>query len=169
MHIGFTGTRSGMTPSQKLSVIEIMRLLVEAAGRDFSDRSKLVVHHGDCVGADADFHAIARAAGAWIVIHPPIDNGLRAFCEGDEFLPPLTHFARNRAIVAASSALIATPYEQERQERGGTWYTYDRAILAGQTVALVVRSVFDMPDYPAIVQYAHAMSVVHTWPTAMIK
>lgn len=164
---GYTGTRYGMTPSQKYACTLILKLGLELG--------PIEVHHGDCVGGDADIHAIAltlKQAGApvRIVIHPPIDDKHRAWCTGaDEVRDPLTHFARNRAIVDETIALIAGPLEQERQPRGGTWYTYDYAIKRGRTVALVLRNQFDMADMPSSVSYACLASVQHTWPTRQIK
>ncbi len=50
MKVGFTGTRKGMTEFQKT---EVRRLLTEYMhGRDME------AHHGDCIGADTDFHNI---------------------------------------------------------------------------------------------------------------
>lgn len=41
-------------------------------------------HHGDCMGADKQFHELAKELGATvIVVHPPEDDKKRAFCKGD--------------------------------------------------------------------------------------
>ena len=45
---GFTGTRLGMTPDQ---VVSVSKLLTEFEA----------VHHGDCQGADANVHTIAKS------------------------------------------------------------------------------------------------------------
>ena len=39
------------------------------------------VHHGDCIGADASFHNIAKESRKRIVIHPPENDG---FCNRDK-------------------------------------------------------------------------------------
>lgn len=122
IHLGFTGTRHGMSPEQHAAVA---RLVVEVSGDAFGP---IVAHHGDCVGADAQFHAIARGVGARVVGHPPTDEKLRAFCSCDENRPAAPYLARNHDIVSCSSRVIAAPYEIVRPKRfGGTWATAVRA------------------------------------------
>jgi hypothetical protein len=78
--------------------------------------------HGDCVGADAQAHAMAKADGFRVVIHPPSDDSKRAFCQGDAVLAPPPYLVRNRRIVDASGVLVATPQGDE-ELRSGTWST----------------------------------------------
>lgn len=131
IHVGFTGTRHGMTCQQFLAVGSLVEVLINL--------KHIYGHHGDCVGADAEFHTIAKGGGADIVLHPPIDETHRAWCKGvDEFRPALTHLARNRAIVQEADVMIATPFEPEWQPRGGTWYTIDRAKRTGKPLAIVL-------------------------------
>jgi hypothetical protein len=100
----------------------------------------LTAHHGDCVGGDAEFHAIAMARGIPVIVHPPIDDTLRAGCIGwTAIRSPLGHLMRNRAIVTECASLIAAPYELTHQSRGGTWYTFDYAIKNKRDVVLVLR------------------------------
>lgn len=114
--IGFTGTRNGMSEAQ---IRHVRNLILNYKGLE-------ELHHGDCVGADTDFHEIGRdITDAKVIIHPPVSNDLRAFNSGDFKHPPLTHFARNRNIVDSTDILIATPPANERLTRGGTWYTID--------------------------------------------
>lgn len=116
-HIGFTGTREGMTAAQA-EMVEVV-----LAGRDLAG---VVVHHGDCIGADAGFHAIARAYlldGVSVWGHPPDDDTYRAFCDFDIEYPPAPYLTRNAAIVRATSLLIAAPKEKSERTRGGTWWT----------------------------------------------
>lgn len=116
LHIGFTGTQEGMSDRQK-----------EALAFDLSIRSSwlIVFHHGDCVGADEEAHLIARYIGAYIVIHPPIDPRLRAFCEGDEIREPKPYIPRNHDIVDESRLLLAAPLLPEHEQpRSGTWATW---------------------------------------------
>lgn len=112
-HVGFTGTQRGMTRTQRFHVEEmILQMLVGSA------------HHGDCVGADAQFHDIVRRAGWFVVGHPPIDPKKRAYCAFDEVRDPLDYLVRNEAIVDASDIVIATPAQDAEQVRGsGTWWT----------------------------------------------
>ena len=129
MHVGFTGTRYGMTVKQREQVTALVHDLTSGP---------LTFHHGDCVGADAEFHRIALDNGGRVVIHPPIDKAHRAFCKpADEWRMACTHLARNRAIVIEATVMIATPYEMDRQMRGGTWYTIDRAERAGKPLVVV--------------------------------
>ena len=112
-HVGFTGTRVGMTPAQRAALIEALRCM-----------GATTFHHGDCVGADAEAHAAIRIylPHICIHIHPPVAESLRAGCQGDVAHPPLPYLVRNRQIVAASQLLIAAPRATPSQ-RGGTWYT----------------------------------------------
>lgn len=132
--IGFTGTRFGMTAAQLATV---RALLAEHAPNGGT------AHHGDCVGADAELHELARAAGLRVVIHPgpPDDLAHQAGCAGDERREPMTHMRRNRAIVDAADLVIAAPFEDEPQERGGTWKTIEmarKALRRGSLRALYV-------------------------------
>lgn len=117
--LGMTGTREGMTGAQRRRFAVI---LGEAT----------VLHHGDCVGADADAHDLARAHGCYIVVHPPADDRLRAYCAGDEVRTAKPYFARNRDIVDECDLLVATPKETKVHQRGGTWYTVGYAMSVGR-------------------------------------
>lgn len=122
IHIGFTGTRRGMTPAQ---VTSVERCIYTAAG---PHGLAIVAHHGDCIGADEQFHGLCRrnTRSVRIVIHPST-HSLRAFCAGDETLEPLPPLDRNAAIVAASQMMIAAPLQDDPQPRGGTWATIHMA------------------------------------------
>lgn len=140
IHVGFTGTRHGMSPTQVKAVTMIVEHIKRAV--------ELTVHHGDCVGADEDFHEIARSFGARVESHPgrnslsrPVaktGNDLRAFCEADVVHDVVGHFQRNRRIVDVSAAVIATPFEATHQDHGGTWYTVDYAVGLRKPLALVL-------------------------------
>jgi hypothetical protein len=112
--IGFTGTQEGMSEKQRSSLRQVLASF-------FADGAR-VFRHGDCVGADAQAHAKAKAAGFRVVIHPPSDDSKRAFCQGDAVLTPRPYLVRNRHIVDASSVLIATP-KGDDELRSGTWST----------------------------------------------
>lgn len=132
MKIGFTGTRRGMTDAQRQVFAE---LIVRLKPTEF--------HHGDCVGADDQAASVvARSvSGVRIVVHPPVDESLRAFNGGLRCMmvvrPPRTHLARNRDIVNETDCLIACPLEMEHQPRGGTWYTVDYAAKVGRLTYVV--------------------------------
>lgn len=124
--VGFTGTREGMTLAQKVTVMALLR-----------GHQPAWVHHGDCVGADADFHYMARAVGAQVMIHPPSDPKLRAGLVGDDIAEEKPYLIRNGDIVSAADMLIATPKEDEQQTRGGTWWTIHTARAKGKLVVIV--------------------------------
>lgn len=111
LRAGFSGPRQGMSNAQgEQLTIQLHRLSVRE------------LHHGDCIGADAQAHVIARTLGLRIVGHPPTASGLRAYCEFDEIRPIEPFMARNHHIVQETAVLIATPDGPPRL-RSGTWAT----------------------------------------------
>lgn len=120
MHIGFTGTRTGMSLAQARQLRAALRVAV-------AEHDEVVFHHGDCVGADAQAHRIALLAGCRIVIHPPTKDVLRAFCPEGEVLVAKDYLVRNRDIVNASSIVYAG-VDGPRRPRSGTWSTVDYAL-----------------------------------------
>ena len=123
--LGFTGTREGMTLAQIVTVDMLTMTNFHT------------VHHGDCLGADADMHLIARSNQQWIIGHPPSDPKLRAYCEFDEMLPEKAYLTRNRDIVNSCSVLLACPKESEEQPKGGTWYTVGYARTKKKPIIIV--------------------------------
>jgi len=126
--LGFTGTQKGMTESQK----EITSILMD-------DLECKEVHHGDCIGADTDFHKLAQEKDLDIVIHPASGVGdKRAYNEGakktEEEKPPLV---RNWDIVEKSDAIIATPKGNKEEIRSGTWATIRYAKKKGKKLFIV--------------------------------
>lgn len=100
-----------MTPQQK----EKLRSLLHHAD---------VFHHGDCIGADAEAHKIARAVGCFsIVIHPSDLVDQRAYCNGNIVWKPRAPLIRNRSIVSSTDLLIAAPATKDEVLRSGTWAT----------------------------------------------
>jgi hypothetical protein len=129
--VGFTGSRKGMKPNQ----IKACRLILERAAE---------AHHGDCVGADAEFHELCLELHVPVIIHPPDNDRHRAFCrDALEVLPPKPYLERNMDIVDASEVLVAAPKERDRPVslRGqGTWWTIGYANRRGcMTLHLVPR------------------------------
>lgn len=125
-----------MTAAQKASLRKLL-----------TDLRATELHHGDCVGADAEAHAMALELRLRVIIHPPLDGTHQAYCQGAyEVLGALSHFARNRNIVRRTDMLIGASVADHRLERGGTWYTIDYAALSGSpyviwpngTVSLIV-------------------------------
>jgi len=134
-HIGFTGTRRGMTSEQEAQLRTIFH---EVAGVD------TVLHHGDCIGADYQAHKLAWYMGWRIEVHPCDIDNLRA----DSHIaypspttivhPAYLPLTRDRHIVKASSKLIATPHGYREIKRGsGTWYTIRRGLDARIPVFII--------------------------------
>lgn len=123
IHLGFTGTRHGLSQHQGRKVAD----LVDSLGAD------VIAHHGCCVGADEDFHAICRERRLRVIGHPGPgwpDGELCARVVCDETLDPQPYMVRNTAIVVASQAMIAAPLEAQPRLRGGTWATIRMARAA---------------------------------------
>jgi len=117
-HIGFTGTRHGMTSKQKASLNSVLKTIVEDGG-------VVYFHHGDCIGADEQAHDIAGKLGCTIIIHPPEIDKARAFCETAEqnLCPKKSYLERNRDIVDVSIILLGCPNTDIERLRSGTWAT----------------------------------------------
>lgn len=115
MKIGFTGTQRGMTDKQKGVVSAFVRKF------DFKVKE---FHHGDCIGADSDFHKIVNDTISDIIIHPPKNKIKRAFCNGDVILECKEYLDRNKDIVDSTDMLIVTPGEDTEVLRSGTWSTF---------------------------------------------
>lgn len=131
--IGFTGTRNGMTPPQRASVRQVLlHHLVSNPG------TSMRALHGDCVGADADFHALAREQGIEVCCRPCTFDGMRARSGAPELAPPKPPMQRNRDIVADADLMIACPPNHTPIKRGsGTWATIGFAQRAGKPLTIV--------------------------------
>lgn len=124
MIAGITGTRLGADERQ------LAWLRASVVIHDVTE-----LHHGDCVGVDAQAHQIAIDLGLKIVIHPPLNEAYRAFCGGDNVtvLPAKEYLERNRDIVDQCDVLFGLPDGPQRA-RSGTWYTIRHARNAGRKV-----------------------------------
>lgn len=128
-HVGFTGTRDGMTIPQILMVQAIL-----------TDWRPHCFHHGDCVGADAQAAQIARNLGCWVTGHPPSDSKLRAFFPSDGSRRPKKYHDRNADIVTETDCIIATPKSVKplTGKLGGTWWTVEYALSVGRSVIRIL-------------------------------
>lgn len=128
--IGFTGTQDGMTLWQRHNV---NKLLVNLNPTE--------VHHGDCIGADAQFHTICKGLHIQVVGHPGKNergqSPKRAYCDLDEEKPALPYLDRNDNIVKACDVLIAAPKGDQEEKRSGTWYTIRRAFRMNRTIYIL--------------------------------
>jgi hypothetical protein len=122
LHLGFTGTQQGMTPEQMVTVLKLIFKLKPKSA-----------HHGDCIGADEEFHQLCLLAKVpLIVIHPPDNPKKRAQCfdvfapnehTSYHIWPEKPYLVRNQDIVDECGIVIATPHEVREQQRSGTWST----------------------------------------------
>lgn len=135
--IGFTGTRNGLNLEQKDKIKCFLNDID-------SDIEVIEVSHGDCIGADTDFHEIITQYKKdrsnkviKIVIHPPDNSVLRKFNQGDEVMPTLPYLERNDRIVETCDILIGCPLDKNNEElRSGTWSTIRKARKKGIHVYL---------------------------------
>jgi hypothetical protein len=126
-HLGFTGTRSGGTDAQMKGV---RRLIGKLWPRH--------VHHGDCIGGDAQFHRICRELHVPnIIVHPPSRTEYRAYCHGDVERKPKSYLRRNKDIVTESEWLIVCPRTADEQLRSGTWATYRYAKSLAKNIIVI--------------------------------
>jgi len=127
---GFTGTRSGLNDTQKHKLIELFENELKS--------NNIELHHGDCVGADKDVHEISEKYSINIIIHPPTDNKLRAFCKSDNICKELPYLQRNEKIVDETDILIACPFSEQEQLRSGVWSTIRYAKKKNKTVIIFI-------------------------------
>lgn len=125
---GFTGTSAGMKSRQANAVRDLLYNCDE-------------LHLGDCVGADAEAHAIAGETGIRRVGHPPINGAKRAYLKYEEIHSPKDYLIRNMHIAREGiDGLIATPedwVEVIRGKDGGTWSTVRRARKLGRKIWII--------------------------------
>lgn len=114
LSIGFTGTRTGMSPIQKDIVFKIL------------SKHNGFFHHGDCIGADAEAHDFVHMLGSFVIhVHPPANPVNRAYKQGHVMHPVKDYYARNADIVNQCQYLIACPKDESK--KGGTWWTINFA------------------------------------------
>jgi len=123
-----------MTEEQKNSLIQ---LLVTVAWRS------TVIHHGGCIGADAEFDDMARKLHYFdhAVVHPCILVDKWAFIpttDNDYILTVKPPLVRNQDIVEDSDVVIATPKEDHETLRSGTWATIRYARKAGKPLCIIL-------------------------------
>ncbi len=129
MKIGFTGSRQGLTTAQRDTLTKVLHELAPSEA-----------HHGDCLGADAEFDELCRPLGIAIHIHPPDDPRQRAWrnsiapCTVHSVRPFLT---RNKAIVVACDLLLAAPAGFKEVRQSGTWATIRHARNVGRPLIIV--------------------------------
>lgn len=132
MKVGFSGSRDGLTDAQRRS---LEKLLLEI------DEDGVIeeVAHGDCVGADEDFHCLAKKLlpNASVVIHPPANSALRAFCIGTEIREEKSYNIRNAEIVRESDIVIACPQTAISKPHSGTWNVVNMTRKYGRNLFII--------------------------------
>lgn len=129
MKVGFTGTQTGLTDEQIELIVEVLAALEELTE----------MHHGDCIGADAQFYTIVRTLrpNAKIYSHPPTKDDKRAFTESDIVYNPKPYLDRNKDIVEDADVMIACPKEQQEILRSGTWATARHSRKTGVPLVII--------------------------------
>lgn len=107
-----------------------VKMKLEQIGQAYDE---VEVHHGVCVGADSDFHAMAKELDFFVVGHPghpkgkPWDKSMRSADVPDLILEQKPFISRNIDIVSASHLVIACP-ASNTDKKGGTWTTIKMAM-----------------------------------------
>jgi len=135
MKIGFTGTRVGMSPLQKMY---LERILIKTKPEK--------VIHGGCIGADTEFHGICyyqkcrRISSLTIAIYPSnLRNQQGNYPNADFYHKEQDPLVRNHIIVDQSDILIAAPKYDAEELRSGTWSTIRYARKIGIPVVILPR------------------------------
>ena len=134
IRIGFTGSRHGLNEEQKREIVGFL-----------DNHENMIVSHGDCVGADAEFHALCvqyrkMHSEKQLAIHlfPPNVPTMRAYCTADVLMSEKPYLERNADIVRNSDVLLACPVDKNKEEwRSGTWSTVRKARKRGIPVRLL--------------------------------
>lgn len=134
IRIGFTGSRHVLNEEQKREIVSFL-----------DNYENMIVSHGDCVGADAEFHALCvqyrkMHPEKQLAIHifPPNVSTMRAYCTADVLMPEKPYLERNADIVRNSDVLLACPVDKNKEEwRSGTWSTVRKARKMGIPVHLL--------------------------------
>ena len=125
-HVGFTGTSKVFMTKRQFRMI---------GERLSSIEGHVVLHHGDCVNADAGAHYMAQLLGVDVEIHPPDNPRARAWCKGAKKVHrSKPYLERNHDIVDACKFLIAAPRTSKEEIRSGTWATIRYARKIGKPV-----------------------------------
>lgn len=154
IHIGVTGTRGILSPHQKrwlkdeLVTLDLSVRLVQL--------QHPVLHHGDCLGADAFAHELAVQLGWSVVIHPPLNSKYRAYCSiedaharASKILRERKYLARDRLLAARCSIILGLPGLPRGEHvtragnvkiMSGTWYTLEQAMDLGKEVKICGQS-----------------------------
>lgn len=131
MHLSITGTRKGLTEAQ----FDVAKQFI------IEDDCIEVLHEGDCAGVDQQVTLMFQdiAPEIWVVCHPAIRVGTRAYGEYDEIREGKGPLIRDQDMVDEGDYLWAFPCSEEIV-RSGTWTTVRMARKKGIPITII------MPD-----------------------
>ncbi len=125
MVLGFTGTRAGLTATQRTTLGGILPGL---APGEF--------HHGGARGADAQASRMVRGVCDKVICHPcKKDNSSSSYYTVR--LPEKPCLERNKDIVETCQVLIACPKGRKEELRSGTWATVRWARKLGRKILFI--------------------------------
>ncbi len=132
MRISFTGTsHRDLTKRQWGELLAYLTKHREEINR---------IHHGDCINADTQFHALVEHLGMrhLVVLHPPRSSKKRAFCSAPISAAPTPYLKRNRKLATICDVLLAAPAQEREIQRSGTWATIRYARALGRPVKIFI-------------------------------
>jgi hypothetical protein len=140
--IGFTGTQRGLSRDQRRTLRYILERNLPEIPPAVTHFAVSQFHHGSCVGADDQAGWIAHLIGYAVIVHPPLDDKLRAYSYFDELKDEEEYLKRDRDIVHASRMLLACPdlpSDSVLRIRSGTGYTTRYAIKHNRYGSIIWR------------------------------
>lgn len=135
--LGFTGTRQGLTQTQRAALLRSLRKTLDVTASGLHQ----TVHHGLCVGADEEFHFLIRSLFFKVIIvgHPgAVPERLRSSAPVDELRAVKPPIERNHDIVNETRFLLACPFGDHEILHSGTWSTIRYAHRMGRPYTIIL-------------------------------
>jgi len=131
MKVGFTGSREGMSDSQKKRVKELLEENVENTPISLNQ-----FHYGDYIGADDEAHLMAKELKYDTHCHGPKSFDNRKLNHGDiNYKETECNFL---LLVKYTNLLIATPNSIESEnEKSGVWCTVRNAKSLNKKIHII--------------------------------
>lgn len=153
MRIGFSGTHEGLTNDQTLHVHMLLGDLKSAGATQAT--------HGMCIGADEQFHFMAKALKYFVIGCPGVTKHNIVWrrsekCSDCDLIMPEKYFlSRNHDIVRESDVVIVCPKEVVEQFQGsGTWATMRFAKSVQRPLIIL------WPDGTSVVKHVPGVTTV---------
>lgn len=115
-HLGFTGTRRGLSSEQRNTLAFFLALAMPELGA-------CCLVHGGCVGADECAAVMAHEIGYTTIEYPSNIEAQRTAFKSTVSHAPMPPLDRNPLIVSNAQVLVACPRGFEEERRSGTWAT----------------------------------------------